>query len=526
MMSLLECWSLGRLSSSSSRLSGCPCCSDSPVAVANLPGSTDKGVTHEAPHMPKKGRGGGGRGGKGGRGKQGRGRGGGGGGWKTRSRMAHDESAEAAEDSRRPWLSDGSDDDSSDGEAPTTLGVKLGMWEMNQNDVRRDTGSKLCRFGMARKLRMNEHWGGIILSPAATSVVSRDDHELIARYGCGVVNCSWAKLDDVPFTKLRSGGDRLLPYMFAANPTKYGQACVLSSCEALAAALYVAGFPDDARLVMEKFKWGASFWQLNGEYLDRYAACANSAEVIQVQEEVIAMIESERVASLAAKQGKDREYGGNWGIPTSSEEETEESEEEQPEQPEVSDRHCSSYAVQQANALRAQRLQQLDTPPPIGAGPVGTEEQGQAEAGGTNGDKAEVDDDAAAGWRDEAFGSTPKILCPSLLHATTSSDTGGEDSPQQRGGELMVATPPQYPAPTPVPQAYEAPSVGLLGSEGVAGGESEAVREALKTGLVFDDSWMEETCSPAMGQVGEYKEDDDVLEQLHKVAEREEGLEC
>ena len=49
----------------------------------------------------------------------------------------------------------------------------------------------------------------------------------------GVVNCSWAKLDDVPFHKLKSGGDRLLPYMFAANPTKYGQPCTLSSCEAM-----------------------------------------------------------------------------------------------------------------------------------------------------------------------------------------------------------------------------------------------------------------------------------------------------
>ena len=179
------------------------------------------------------------------------------------------------------------------------------------------------------------------------------------------MNCSWAKLGDVPFTKLRSGGDRLLPYMFAANPTKYGQACVLSSCEALAAALFVAGFPDDARLVMEKFKWGASFWQLNGEYLDRYAACDNSVEVIKVQQEVIAMIEAEQAASVAAKHGKDREYGGNWGILSSSEEQEEEyyGEDEEQAQPEMSNRHCSSYAVSQANAIRAARLQQLGAPP-------------------------------------------------------------------------------------------------------------------------------------------------------------------
>ena len=203
-----------------------------------------------------------------------------------------------------------------------SISVPLAMWEMNQNDTRRDTGSKLCRFGMAQRLTIREHWGGIILSPAATRTVSRDDRELIARYGVGVVNCSWAKLDDVPFHKLKSGGDRLLPYMFAANPTKYGQPCTLSSCEALAAALHIAGFARDARLVMAKFKWGESFYQLNGEYLDRYAACADSAAVIRVQKEIIAMIEKEKVEARAAKAADSaNDYGGNFGIESSEEEE-------------------------------------------------------------------------------------------------------------------------------------------------------------------------------------------------------------
>jgi pre-rRNA-processing protein TSR3 len=149
---------------------------------------------------------------------------------------------------------------------------------MNQNDTRRDTGSKLCRFGMARRLHMRDHFGGIILSPAATRTVSRADRELIGQHGCGVVNCSWAKLGEVPFQKmkvqalappspaparaaigrpspsaltlwlaavghaLKSGGDRLLPFLLAANPTKYGQPMTLSSAEALAAALFIAGF--------------------------------------------------------------------------------------------------------------------------------------------------------------------------------------------------------------------------------------------------------------------------------------------
>jgi pre-rRNA-processing protein TSR3 len=180
--------------------------------------------------MPKKG---GGRGG--------RQRGGGGGGRGKGGRGGHQHAPRDFDLDRPSEQLVHSEDDDSDGSSGSSvddldgaeLSVRLGMWEMNQNDTRRDTGSKLCRMGMAKRLTVREHWGGIILSPAATRTVSKDDRELIARYGVGVVNCSWAKLDDVPFHKLKSGGDRLLPYMFAANPTKYGQPCTLSSCEAM-----------------------------------------------------------------------------------------------------------------------------------------------------------------------------------------------------------------------------------------------------------------------------------------------------
>ena len=81
-----------------------------------------------------------------------------------------------------------------------------------------------------------------MLSPDATSTVSPADRELVGKGGAAVVNCSWAGLDSVPFVKMKSGGSRLLPFLIASNPTKYGQPCVLSSAEALAAALYITGY--------------------------------------------------------------------------------------------------------------------------------------------------------------------------------------------------------------------------------------------------------------------------------------------
>lgn len=44
-----------------------------------------------------------------------------------------------------------------------------------------------------------QHFPGVILSPVGRNCVSRDDLDLIVNKGLAVVDCSWNKLDDVPF---------------------------------------------------------------------------------------------------------------------------------------------------------------------------------------------------------------------------------------------------------------------------------------------------------------------------------------
>ncbi|GLU20417.1 hypothetical protein SLE2022_366200 [Rubroshorea leprosula] len=187
-------------------------------------------------------------------------------------------------------------------EDPNVPKVQLAMWDFGQCDSKRCTGRKLSRFGLlkescescdcywskqawkkSKELRVNSGFGGIVLSPVGNRCVSKEDNDLIKRKGLAVVDCSWARLDDVPFVKLRCGAARLLPWLVAANPVNYGRPCQLSCVEALAAALLICGEEETANLLLGKFKWGHAFLSLNRELLKAYTACENSADIISVQ---------------------------------------------------------------------------------------------------------------------------------------------------------------------------------------------------------------------------------------------------
>lgn len=75
------------------------------------------------------------------------------------------------------------------------------MWDLGHCNKKKCTGSRLVRMHIVEELRLGVTFPGIILSPIGKSCVSRQDADLIAEKGIAVVDCSWNRLDDVPFGK-------------------------------------------------------------------------------------------------------------------------------------------------------------------------------------------------------------------------------------------------------------------------------------------------------------------------------------
>ncbi|PLW07741.1 hypothetical protein PCANC_12025 [Puccinia coronata f. sp. avenae] len=173
------------------------------------------------------------------------------------------------------------------------INFPIAMWDFDHCDPRKCTGKKLGRLGLMTELRVGQRFRGIVLSPEGTVPVSPTDLDQIEKFGIAVVECSWARLEEIPFQKIRSSGDRSLPYLTAANPVNYGKPYKLTCVEAVAGSLAIVGLQAQAELLLQKFGWGHAFWSLNQDLIQKYRVCEDSQAMQAVQEQILQTIDDE-----------------------------------------------------------------------------------------------------------------------------------------------------------------------------------------------------------------------------------------
>mmetsp|Transcript_57462 Transcript_57462/g.171434 ORF Transcript_57462/g.171434 Transcript_57462/m.171434 type:complete len:357 (-) Transcript_57462:1366-2436(-) len=194
------------------------------------------------------------------------------------------------------------------GEVPDPLaGIKLRMWDFAQCDPKRCTGARLARRGVFQSMPLRQSFRGIVLSPNGTTSVSPADNDILEEHGLSVIDCSWARLAEIPFRQMRSGHHRLLPFLVAANTVNYGKPSKLSCAEAAAATLYICGRVEGARRLMSEFSWGMEFLRLNEELLEIYRNCKDAEEVISKQNEWLAQAAKDKSSGSFRAKGV---YGG------------------------------------------------------------------------------------------------------------------------------------------------------------------------------------------------------------------------
>ena len=166
------------------------------------------------------------------------------------------------------------------------LSINISIYHAGQCDPKRCTGLKLKRHGFARIVKQTRFLPkrAIVLNPFSKVAFSPADRERVAEAGLVALDCSWEHAEKVLSHHVR-GTARCLPLLIAGNPTNYAKATKLSTAEALAGALYISGFKDEAKRLLSIFAWGHTFFELNGELLDAYANAKDSSEVVALMRE-------------------------------------------------------------------------------------------------------------------------------------------------------------------------------------------------------------------------------------------------
>jgi len=153
--------------------------------------------------------------------------------------------------------------------------MKLQVLMFYQDDPKKCTAAKMVKFGLAQNIKkINSK--GMVLDPFSKKTLIPKDKSIINTI-VGI-DCSW-NLVDSAFSKNFNGIKRKLPPLLAGNPVNYSKLNKLTTAEALAGSLFILGFKDQALQLLDKFKWGHTFYELNQNLLDEYSKLENEEQI-------------------------------------------------------------------------------------------------------------------------------------------------------------------------------------------------------------------------------------------------------
>ena len=124
---------------------------------------------------------------------------------------------------------------------------KAACWDFEHCDAKRCSGKKLVKLGLMRNLRVNQKFAGVVISyvfplkckrpsydapwvqrkhkltfeetpfwsfarPKAKITLSASDTGPLEQYGAAVVECSWKRVDEIPFGRIGGKCERLRMY--------------------------------------------------------------------------------------------------------------------------------------------------------------------------------------------------------------------------------------------------------------------------------------------------------------------------
>ena len=148
------------------------------------------------------------------------------------------------------------------------------------DDPKKATGARLLKRRVAKDAKRVRPRSPLVLNPKARTLISLEDRPIAQKRGLLAVDASWRRIDEIKWPK---GVQRVLPFLIAANPINYGKPFRLSTAEAIAAALYILGFLEEAEKILNEFKWGPEFLRINKNRLDEYATAKDPKKMRELE---------------------------------------------------------------------------------------------------------------------------------------------------------------------------------------------------------------------------------------------------